>query len=91
MQGVAPIKLGEYLLMGLPTIASAGIGDTEAIFEYLEGCFLFNHQNENEIENVIGFLSEKNAVDLDTIRSVGLNYFSLERSALSYKKALDTL
>lgn len=91
MQGVAPIKLGEYLLMGLPTIASAGIGDTEAIFEYLEGCFLFNHQNENEIENVVGFLSEKNAVDLDTIRSVGLNYFSLEKSALSYKKALDTL
>lgn len=91
MQGVAPIKLGEYLLMGLPTIASAGIGDTEAIFEHLDDCFLFNHQHENEIENVIGFLREKKAVDPDAIRSVGLDYFSLEKSALSYKKALDTL
>lgn len=91
MQGVAPIKLGEYLLMGLPTIASAGIGDTEAIFEHLGDCFLFNHQHENEIENVIGFLREKKAVDPDAIRSVGLDYFSLEKSALSYKKALDTL
>ena len=33
MQGVAPIKLGEYLLMGLPTIASLGIGDTEMILK----------------------------------------------------------
>lgn len=91
MQGVAPIKLGEYLLMGLPTIASAGIGDTEAIFEHLDDCFLFNHQDENEIDNAVAFLREKKAVASEGIRSVGLNYFSLEKSALSYKKALETL
>ena len=31
MQAVAPIKLGEYLLCGLPVLATAGIGDTGAI------------------------------------------------------------
>lgn len=91
MQGVAPIKLGEYLLMGLPTIASAGIGDTEAIFEHLDDCFLFHHQHENEIDNVIAFLREKTAVNPNAIRSIGLNYFSLEQSALSYIKALERL
>ncbi len=44
MQGVAPIKLGEYLLMGLPTIASAGIGDTETLLEGVPGTFLFRSQ-----------------------------------------------
>jgi hypothetical protein len=28
MGGVAPIKLGEYLLCGLPAVATAGVGDT---------------------------------------------------------------
>jgi hypothetical protein len=29
LAGIAPIKLGEYLMMGIPTISSKGIGDTE--------------------------------------------------------------
>ena len=31
MRAVAPIKLGEYLLCGLPALASPGVGDTDAI------------------------------------------------------------
>lgn len=91
MQGVAPIKLGEYLLMGLPTIASAGIGDTNVVFEQLEECFPYGHQDENIIEKVIAFLLRMETVDKAKIRSVGLHYFSLENSASSYLKALEKL
>ncbi|ESU20819.1 hypothetical protein FCR2A7T_11340 [Flavobacterium cauense R2A-7] len=91
MQGVAPIKLGEYLLMGLPTIASAGIGDTEVVFEQLEECFLYQHQDENAIAKAVAFLSRMKTGDKTKIRSVGLHYFSLENSALSYIKALEKL
>jgi glycosyltransferase involved in cell wall biosynthesis len=31
MQAVAPIKLGEYLLCGVPVLATRGIGDSEAL------------------------------------------------------------
>lgn len=31
MQAVAPVKLGEYLLCGVPVLASAGVGDTSAV------------------------------------------------------------
>lgn len=31
MQAVAPVKLGEYLLCGVPVLATAGVGDTAAI------------------------------------------------------------
>lgn len=91
MQGVAPIKLGEYLLMGLPTIASAGIGDTEVVFEPLTECFLYQHQDEKAIEKAVAFLLRLETVDKVKIRSVGLNYFSLENSALSYINALRKL
>lgn len=91
MQGVAPIKLGEYLLMGLPTIASAGIGDTEVVFESLSECFLYQHRDENAIAKAVAFLSRMETIDKAKIRSVGLHYFSLENSALSYIKALEKL
>lgn len=91
MQGVAPIKLGEYLLMGLPTIASAGIGDTEVVFESLTECFLYQHRDENAIAKAVAFLSRMETIDKAKIRSVGLHYFSLENSALSYIQALEKL
>lgn len=89
MQGVAPIKLGEYLLMGLPTIASAGIGDTEAIIGQMTNCFLFNHANSQAIEDAVSFaLSTGNYGSGETIRKTALDYFSLEKSAESYISAL---
>lgn len=91
MQGVAPIKLGEYLLMGLPTIASAGIGDTEVVFESLTESFLYQHRDENAIAKAVAFLSRMETIDKAKIRSVGLHYFSLENSALSYIQALEKL
>lgn len=90
MQGVAPIKLGEYLLMGLPTIASAGIGDTETLLEGVPGTFLFNHNDAYAIEKAVTFAANLN-YDAALIRETGKKYFSLEKSAESYRKALQKL
>lgn len=89
MQGVAPIKLGEYLLMGLPTIASKGIGDTDIILENVPHCFLFDHDNPNAIQAATDFVSEiMNGQLTEAIRNSALTYFSLEKSAESYSNVL---
>ncbi len=91
MLGVAPIKLGEYLLMGLPTIASAGIGDTEEILKKIPNCFLFDNNSSESIERAVTFFEGIKEVDKEAIRNYGIEYFSIENSANSYIKALDRL
>lgn len=83
MKGVAPIKLGEYLLMGIPTIASAGIGDSEAILNKVPNCFLFEHTDQS-INDVMKFLSKPMKNKQYEIREIGLQYFSLNQSVQSY-------
>lgn len=43
MKGVAPIKVGEYFLSGLPVILTPNTGDTETIFKNNEACFFINY------------------------------------------------
>jgi glycosyltransferase involved in cell wall biosynthesis len=91
MQGVAPIKLGEYLLMGLPVIGSKGIGDSEAILSESSACFIYNHQDPNRVEKAVNFLQRSHKKKQEELRGLGIKYFSLERSAESYLEALDQL
>ena len=91
MQGVAPIKLGEYLLMGLPTIASAGIGDSQEIISQIPNCFLFEHNNKNNIEQAVIFAKNLINIDHQTIREFGVKHFSIEKSADSYIHSLNKL
>lgn len=93
MQGVAPIKLGEYLLMNLPTIASKGIGDTEDILQQFEDCFLFDHAAElskQQIEMITWLEKLKNKEAIDT-RTEALKYFSLPAAAESYQKVINNI
>ena len=91
MQGVAPIKLGEYLLMGIPTIASAGIGDTESLLKQVPNSFLFHHDDSMAIDNAFQFVSNLTAVNHAKIREFGIDYFSIEKSADSYIQSLNKL
>lgn len=50
MQGVAPIKLDECLLMNLPTIATKRIGLTEEILNHFEDCLLYNHSTDLSLQ-----------------------------------------
>jgi len=87
MLGVAPIKLNEYLLTGLPTIASKGIGDTDNILEKITGCFLYDHTDENKIDNVLNWIASNN-LNRENIANPAKNMFSLEKSAEEYIRAI---
>jgi glycosyltransferase involved in cell wall biosynthesis len=89
MQGVAPIKLGEYLLIGIPTIASSGIGDTEHILKDKHFCYLYKHDASDSIEKAVHFIKNAEGLDKAEIQKFGIDNFSLEISAASYTKALD--
>lgn len=91
MQGVAPIKLGEYLLMNLPTIASKGIGDTDQILAHFNQCFLFDHsvdinRRQSDLRNWIQKVRVKGN---SGTREEALKWFSLEAAAKSYLAVLD--
>lgn len=88
MQGVAPIKLGEYLLMNLPTIASNGIGDTSEIVQGVSNTHIFDHSDPNNIKNASTFAQNIKPLKTSSLRKVGIEHFSLEESASSYLKAL---
>jgi len=90
MQGVSPIKLGEYLLMGIPTIASKDIGDTEEILKQFPDCFLYDHQHNYDQEGrLISWLNNLHKTDRSKIRTKALDYFSLSSAADSYIKAFN--
>lgn len=91
MRAIAPIKLGEYLLMGIPTIASVGIGDTEQIIKGIPNCFLFDHQSSFRVEQAVEFIEGLGETNFEEIRNYALPYFSIDKSAESYCIALNKL
>ena len=90
MQGVAPIKLAEYLLMGLPTIASKGIGDTEELLKNIPACFLYDHSDSDRIEKTVQWIFQEKP-DKEIVSQSARNIFSLERSARDYLSALNAI
>lgn len=90
MQGVAPIKLGEYLLCGLPVIASKGIGDTEKILENFEECYLYDHSIGllPQIDQIKNFVEKAIFANRNKIAQKAQHYFSLEAAAESYLNAI---
>lgn len=91
MRGVAPIKLGEYLLMGIPTIASLGIGDTEQILNGVPNCFLYQHQNPKRVEEAVEYIEGLGETNFKEIRKYAKPFFSIENSAESYIRSLNKL
>lgn len=93
MQGVAPIKLGEYLLCGLPLVATRGIGDTHNI-DAAAG-YMVDKMDEPELQSVADWFTGQvlpNRTQLrEHCRQVGLRSFSLEASVASYQQALNSL
>ena len=90
MQAVAPIKLGEYLLCGLPVAATACIGDTQAISA--DAGVLLQRMDAVELKSAADWFVDSVIPQRELFRSksraVGLAHFSLEASAASYKSAL---
>lgn len=91
MRGVFPIKLAEYLLMGIPTITSKGIGDTEDFLKDIPGCCIYNHFSEKSIVTVQDFIATANTINRNAIREQAVAAFSIEKSASQYIKVFNKL
>lgn len=92
MRGVAPVKLGEYLLCGVPVVATAGVGDTGDMTA--DVAFLLEGEPSR---------AEAQAVDwfVDTVlpareafrsrcRAFGMARFSLDACVDGYARALQS-
>jgi glycosyltransferase involved in cell wall biosynthesis len=77
MQAVAPIKIGEYLLCGLPLIATRNIGDTNGLGDC---AFLVQRLDDEELQAAARWFVDVALPDLDALRArsraVGLGTFS---------------
>jgi len=91
MKAVSAIKLGEYLLMGLPTIFSKDIGDSNIILKNLHHAFLFNKFSKSRFQETVSFIKSQEENNLEENRNAGINFFSLEKSAEDYLKAIETI
>ena len=91
MQAAAAIKLGEYLLCGIPALATRGIGDTEEIVTNKVGYVLNTISVENLEAAAEWFVhTVLPAADgfRESCRDVGVQNFSLEASVNVYARAL---
>ena len=93
MQAVAAIKLGEYLLCGLPVLATAGIGDTDVISADVG--MVFQRMDEATLMAAADWFVDSVLPHRERFRassrSLGLARFALGASAASYRDALRDL
>lgn len=87
MKAVSPIKLGEYLLCGIPVISTAGIGDTEEIIRK-EGCgYILKEFSDQEYAKAYKwFMNYKGSPD--ELHEIGKKHFSLDNTVNEYYNAL---
>lgn len=86
-QGVAPIKIGEYLMAGLPIIGTAGIGDVEPL---IKAGVMFPYDGDDAA--VVRWLTEQflpnKAHFANEARRLGKELFGIERSVQGYEAAI---
>ena len=87
--------IGASFLYGLHQIftklASKGIGDSENLLKKNPDCFLYNHHSKHSTEQALEFIEYLETNIQEKIRAFGIEYFSLEESALTYVKSLNLL
>ncbi|MCE7055573.1 glycosyltransferase [Algoriphagus sp. AGSA1] len=86
-KGILPIKLGEYMMCGLPVLVSRGIGDMDLLLSDEDSCLIIDNQSVNFNDLVQWFLSISR-LDKAKIAKVGSTLFSLEKTLDNYQKAL---
>ncbi|MES1926953.1 glycosyltransferase [Salinisphaera sp. T31B1] len=93
-QAVAPIKVGEYLLCGVPVFGSAGIGDLDSQIDNSVG-FLTAVLTDEALDAAVHWFLDEVLRQRERFRArcraVGLEHFSLERSADQYQAAFQEL
>ena len=94
MQAASAIKLGEYLLCGIPVLATAGIGDAEEVLTQGVG-YSLGGIDEAELHRAADwFLLEvldRQAEFANRCREVGVAHYALESAANTYIAALNSV
>ncbi len=93
MQAVAPIKIGEYLLCGLPVIATRDIGDTHVISDKI-GRLVDDYTVDTFkpiIDWFVGDVLINRNISQKACRNAGIEHFSLQSSITAYASALNDL
>ncbi|WP_339926345.1 hypothetical protein [uncultured Cyclobacterium sp.] len=85
LAGIAPIKVSEYLLSGLPILLSAGIGDLEKSIGSERFCFMHHDYGE---ERFFNWLTAAKNISREEIRSKAIPLFDLENSLKEYDLAI---
>ena len=86
-RAIAPIKIGEYLLCGLPVIGTSGVGDTAAASE--AGVFFADSAGPDAAADwITATVLHDRATIARRARKIGLAHFSLERSVGDYLAAI---
>jgi glycosyltransferase involved in cell wall biosynthesis len=86
LAGLAPIKLGEYLLCGLPVLVSREVGDTEELLEDKDFCCFYEKGKEAEF---LAWFENLDPINPETIHKFGLAHFGLRSSISEYLRVLD--
>jgi len=93
MQAATAIKVGEYLLCGLPVIATDGVGDTSSITPKVG--FMLTESNKDVFGEAATWFTDEVLPERERFRvrcrEVGVEHHSLKSSVDSYSRALESL
>ncbi|NVK53933.1 MAG: glycosyltransferase family 4 protein [Flavobacteriaceae bacterium] len=89
LAGLFPIKLGEYLLCGLPILGSLNMGDAADYLSDKKFVLALDLDKTEEWYHSLESLPALAGLDREAIRAFALEYFSLEKSVRTYLNALD--
>ena len=84
--GISPIKLGEYLMCGLPVLISEGIGDLDEMFSTVH--FVWTAKDSSDSKEFLQWQQTVRKLDRAAIAEFGRTNFSLESTLDSYERAL---
>ena len=91
MKAVSAVKLGEYLLIGLPVIFSRNIGNSSTVLDGLENSILYDVNSSCKLSKAVSFLQNQHSINIKKNRERGIKYYSLEKSAESYVRAIERI
>jgi len=87
-QGVAPIKIGEYLMAGLPIIGTAGVGEVERL---IDTGVMFPFQED--VSAARGWVLNEYLPNMDRLskaaHKLGGELFGIDRSVRGYEAAIN--
>lgn len=93
MKGVSPIKLGEYLLCGVPVIATSGIGDTDYILKGKECAYVIEDEKNIDYDKIFEWcLRVWGDFGLkEQARDLGIKHFDINKTVELYARALSSI